>query len=348
MMNEFSFIEYLRKKVGTPGRVSVGIGDDAAVLSVAKGKQLVVSTDVIVENVDFICRTNKGARHNYRVIMPGTFMNPKKIGRKALAVNLSDIAAMGVSPTAFVISVGRPPYVADLWLKRFYDGLLALAKQYDVACVGGDFSSSREFFASITIFGEALPHQIVKRSGARAGDWIAVTGFLGGSILRHHYDFEPRVREGKILAREDFVSAMIDISDGLVQDLSHILKASKVGAVLDLDKIPVSSDAKKIARAVILRSGATKNLKPGSFAFCKAQDDEALLRALSDGEDFELLFTVPPWQKMMLEKVWRKKFPRVPLAWIGKIEGKMPRISWRQNGVRVPAPELLCKGFSHF
>lgn len=310
-MDEFSFIEYLKKKIPTHRRVCLGIGDDAAVLSVAKAKRLVVSTDVIVENVDFRAKV----------------LSPEQIGRKALAVNLSDIAAMGALPTAFVVSMGKPVSITTSWLQRFYNGLLALAKQYDIPCVGGDFSSSREFFASVTIFGEALAHQVIKRSGARPGDWIAVTGALGGSILKHHHAFKPRVHEGFFLADHIKPTAMIDISDGLVQDLSHILKASKVGAILDLEKIPVSSEAKKMA---------------------KGNGGKALERALSDGEDFELLFTVSSRQKTMLEKNWKKKFPRVPLAWIGKIEGKSPRISWRRDGEKIPSPKLFRKGFSHF
>lgn len=202
MMDEFAFIEYLKKKIPAHGRVCLGIGDDAAVLDIAKDKQLVVSTDVVVENVDFKIRV----------------LAPEKIGRKALAVNLSDMATMGALPRAFVVSIGKPTHISTAWLKYFYNGLLALAKQYDVSCVGGDFSRSKEFFASITIFGEVSPHHLVKRSGASPGDWIAVTGSLGGSLLRHHYDFTPRVREGIFIAEHITPTAMIDISDGLGQD----------------------------------------------------------------------------------------------------------------------------------
>ncbi|MDD5225853.1 MAG: thiamine-phosphate kinase [Candidatus Omnitrophica bacterium] len=311
MTNEFAFIEYLKKKIPESGRVSVGIGDDAAVLNVEKGKKLVVSTDAIVENVDFKIKD----------------MSPEKIGRKALAVNLSDIAAMGAKPVAFVITIGKPKYISETWLKHFYNGLLTLARQYDVACAGGDFSSSKEFFASVAIFGEASPHQIAKRSGAKPGDWTAVTGSLGGSIRRHHYDFTPRVSEGLFLANYVAPTAMIDISDGLVQDLTHILKASRVGAVLDIDKIPISSDAKKMA---------------------KGNGGKALVRALSDGENFELLFTVRSRQKRGLEKIWKKQFPKVPLNWIGKVERGVSRISWCRNGKRVAPPKLAGKGFCHF
>ncbi|MFA5160091.1 MAG: thiamine-phosphate kinase [Candidatus Omnitrophota bacterium] len=310
-MNEFSFIEYLKKKIPKSGRVSVGIGDDAAVMSVDKNKKLVVSTDVIVENVDFKIRA----------------LSPEKIGRKTLAVNLSDIAAMGASPAAFVISIGKPPYITTSWLKRFYKGLLALAKQYNIACIGGDFSKAKEFFASITIFGEASPHQIVKRSGARPGDWIAVTGALGGSFLRHHHDFMPRVLEGLFLVKHIKPTAMIDISDGLVQDLSHILKVSGVGAALDLDEIPVSRDARKISRG---------------------NEKKALTSALSDGEDFELLFTVSPRQKKMLGKIWKKEFSKVSLKWIGKIEGEKPVIRWLRNEKVVAMPKIFKQGFAHF
>jgi len=310
-MDEFSFIEYLKKKIPADPRVPVGIGDDAAVLRPASGYQIVVSTDVIVESVDFRIKN----------------LSPEKIGRKALAINLSDMASMGAKPVAFVITIGKPKHISETWLKHFYRGLLALAKEYDVACVGGDFSSSKEFFASVTIFGEALPHQIAKRSRARPGDWIAVTGALGGSILSHHHDFTPRIREGLFLVKYITPTAMIDISDGLVQDLSHVLKASKAGAVLDLDKIPVSRNAIKINRG---------------------NKEKALAGALSDGEDFELLFTVSSRKKGMLGNSWTKQFPKVPLTWIGEIVKGPSRITWRQSGKTAMAPELSKKGFSHF
>ncbi|HNX68788.1 MAG TPA: thiamine-phosphate kinase [Candidatus Omnitrophota bacterium] len=321
-MNEFSFIEYLKRQVPRVKHVPVGIGDDAAVIDVSAGKRLVVSTDAIVEGVDFTI--HQGAKHPRA---PGTLMSPGQIGRKALAINLSDMAAMGAKPVAFVITVGKPAYISTAWLKHFYGGLLKLARRYDVACAGGDFSSAKEMFASVTILGEVLPRHCVTRSGAMAGDWIAVTGALGGSILRHHHDFSPRVCEGLFLAHHITPTAMIDVSDGFVQDLSHILKASGVGAVLELEGIPVSSDAKRMA---------------------KGDRDKALAMALSDGEDFELLFTVPPWRKVMLEKLWKKEFPKVRLSWVGKIRGKTPVVTWQRNGKNIPKPKLYHKGFSHF
>lgn len=310
-MDEFALIKELTRKIPRARTAVLGIGDDAAVLRVAHGKQLVVSTDSIVENVDFVLKK----------------LSPEKVGRKALAINLSDMAAMGARPTAFVITIGKPRHISTAWLKRFYDGLLKLAKQYDVACIGGDFSSAKEFFASVTILGEVRWGRAVSRAGAKVGDWIGITGKLGGSILRKHYDFMPRVKEGKFLAGGKFANSMIDISDGLVQDLAHILKASKVGAVLNMDRIPVSSDANELS---------------------KDKAPQALNRALSDGEDFELLFTISPRKKAMLERSWKKRFPRAPLSWIGRIEEKKSRVRWMKNGKIVPAPKLSKTGYSHF
>lgn len=310
-MDEFSFIEYLRKKTARTARVPIGIGDDAAVLDVAEGKQLVVATDAIVDGVDFHIKK----------------LSPERIGRKALAINLSDLAAMGARPTAFVITIGKPVSVPPAWLFRFYGGLLRLAREYRVHCAGGDISRSEKFFANVTIFGEVAKGKAVTRSGALKGDWIAVSGNLGGSLLRHHHAFTPRLLEADFLARKKFATAMIDVSDGLVQDLRHILKASKTGARLELDSVPVSWDARKMAGG---------------------KRDKALARALSDGEDFELLFTVRPGRKRELERVWPRRFPRVPLSWIGRVEGKTPRIFWERNGKAVPEPVAAGKGFAHF
>lgn len=310
-MDEFTFIERLKKRVPISSRVPLGIGDDAALLNIAKGRQLAVSTDAIVENVDFRMKA----------------LSPEKIGRKALAINLSDLAAMGAVPLACVVTIGKPVSVTPAWLFRFYDGFLRLARQYGVVCAGGDFSRSKEFFANVTILGEIQKGKARTRSGAIGGEWIAVTGTLGGSLRRHHYNFTPRLREGDFLAQNNFATAMIDVSDGLVQDLSHILKKSKVGARLELGEIPVSRDARVMA------------------AFDKAR---ALERALTDGEDFELLFTVRPHDKERLGKAWSKLFPKVPLSWIGRIEGKVSKIHWCLKGKTVPAPRLKNKGFAHF
>ena len=210
-------------------------------------------------------------------------------GRKALAINLSDLAAMGAEPTAFLIALGISSSMKKSWILRFYKGMMDLAKQYNVKCVGGDITRAKEFFVSITLIGQAKQEEIIRRAGARNGDWIAVTGNLGGSILKHHYSFEPRIKEARFLTTQFRPTSMIDISDGFLQDLEHILKASGVSAEIHLDKIPVSQDARNLESA------------------------------LTGGEDFELLFTMPQNTKSALEKVWAKKFPKVQLSWVGKI-----------------------------
>lgn len=307
-MDEFTLIEKIKKKIPRLRHAALGVGDDAAVLKNAGAGDWVVSTDMLVEGVDFILDE----------------LSPERIGRKALAVNLSDLAAMGAVPLAFVISIGKPKHVSAGWVLRFYDGLLKLARQFKTDCVGGDLSGAREFSVSVTVLGKT--RRAVMRGGAKAGDWIGVTGKLGGSILRHHWAFSPRIREGKFLAERRFANAMIDISDGLYQDLRHILKASRMGAEVALDRIPIAADA--------LRSS-------------RGDRTAALERALTEGEDFELLFTASPGSKARLGRVWKDRFRGVPLTWIGKIVKGDPAVRWLSGGKCVRL-FLASKGFRHF
>ncbi|MBI4387821.1 MAG: thiamine-monophosphate kinase, partial [Candidatus Omnitrophica bacterium] len=266
-IGEFGLIDRIRKKVRTFQNVYVGIGDDAALLKEEKGLSL-LTMDLMVEGVDFSFRSAQ----------------PEEVGRKALAINLSDAAAMGAGPEAALVGLVLPRSTSLKSIDQFYKGLLTLAKKFRVSVVGGDLSRGPAWMISVALFGRVTHGRPVLRSGAKPGDIICVTGALGGAILKKHLHFEPRVHEGKFLAREG-VRAMIDVSDGLIQDLEHILWASKVGAKLSLDQIPISKDAWKLAK---------QNRK------------RALTRALSDGEDFELLCTVPPavWKK--LERNWKK------------------------------------------
>ncbi len=308
-MDEFAFIEKLRKRVPRSKHVLKGIGDDAAVLKGVGRGSLVIATDMLVEGVDFVLGK----------------LSPEKIGRKALAVNLSDLAAMGAEPFVFVLSVGKPEYITVKWLDRFYDGMLKLAEECEIGCVGGDFSRSKEFSASVTVLGRAVDP--VLRSGAKSGDYVGVTGVLGGSIRRHHYSFLPRLREGKFLAGAGRVNSMIDISDGLIQDLEHILHASGKTAELNLDLIPVSRDA---------------------LALTSGRGAAALERALTDGEDFELLFTISAEGKTRIENGWKKRFPEVPLSWIGKISSGAPTVRYFSGGKRIALTHLRKKGYRHF
>jgi thiamine-monophosphate kinase len=272
---------------------------------------LAVSPDSIVEGVAF--RMEKLA--------------PEWVGRKALAVSLSDMAAMGAKPVGFVVAVGMPRKVSEKWLMLFQRGMMGLARAYSTPCLGGDISRAKQFFSAVTVFGEAGPAGVVLRKTARIGDWIGVTGSLGGSILNHHYRFSPRVQEGMFLAARFRPHAMIDISDGLLQDLGHVLRSSNAGAELDFAHIPVSRDAKRLS---------------------KKRKELAYERALTDGEDFELLFTLAPARAKKLSLEWNKYFPRVRLSWIGKIIRGAETIRWTQNGRVVPAPQLKKKGFEHF
>lgn len=312
MISEFDLIRELVRELPKKLQGKIGIGDDAGILRFGAGPEIVFSTDAIVEDVDFRMKMNR----------------PEWVGRKALAVNLSDMAAMGARPLAFVIALGVSPRVSLDWIKRFYRGLTPLMRRYGLECLGGDVSRSKTFFASVSMIGKCCKGKAILRSGARPGDWIGVTGRLGGSILRHQFLFTPRVDEAVYLAENFSLSSMIDISDGLAQDLEHILKSSGVFANVDATKIPVSRDAVKLSRS---RYAA------------------AFHHAVSDGEDFELLFTVPQREQDKLDRAWGKRFPAVPLSWIGRIQKGKPRIEWKRGSERIKSPLIgRAKGFAHF
>jgi thiamine-monophosphate kinase len=235
--------------------VLVGPGDDTAVLSPST-RPLLVTTDMLLEGSCF------------RLAEAG----PRRVGRKAMAVNLSDIAAMAGVPTSAVVSVGLPRSGGCDLAEQLYVGMREVADAFEVPIVGGDTNSWDGGLAiAITMLGEATARGPVLRSGAKVGDWIMVTGPLGGSILGHHLDFTPRVAEALYLHRLADLHAMIDLSDGLAKDLHHICEESRCGAVLFAKAIPIANAAKELA----------------------AKDGRSTLdHALADGEDFELVFTV--------------------------------------------------------
>jgi thiamine-monophosphate kinase len=257
-----------------------GIGDDCAVLSPNPRRQLVTTDPVIY------------GRHFDDAVPPDA------VGRKLLKRNLSDLAAMGARPTAAVIALALDPRVRIRWLERFYRGLAAAARRFDVLIVGGDVAQGDGFLgAFLTLFGEAAGPRIVPRTGARAGDWIYVTGTLGGSLLGRHWQFTPRLAEGAWLARRREVRAMMDVSDGLAKDL-HALTPPGTKPALDATAIPISSDARTRAR----RTGRTP-----------------LQHALCDGEDYELVFAVGhKADRASLVRAWRRTFPRLRLSRIGQ------------------------------
>src|SRR3989338_7630111 len=279
-IGEFALIDRLRKVFPAGKDVICGIGDDAAVYSASKNRYQLLAIDTIVEDIDFEIRK----------------IPPEMIGRKALAINLSDIAAMGGIPKIAVVSLVLPAKTQVQFIERFADGLKKLAKQYNVSIVGGDLSRGPCLCATVAITGEIDPGHVILRKGSKPGDLIFVTGSLGGSILGKHFQLTPRVAEGQFLS-EFGISAMIDISDGLIQDLNHLISGNRLGYVLYERKIPISEAAKRLSR---------KDRKSG------------LHHAFYDGEDFELLFTVARKKKEQLERLWKRLFC-TPLTHIGEV-----------------------------
>lgn len=257
--SEFRLIESFRATARTTAGVLTGIGDDTAVVAASNGHVL-LATDMLLEGVHFDLST----------------ATPRQIGRKVLAVNLSDVAAMAGTPGYALVSFALPRRLPTEDSSRFaselFAGIQELAGQFDTAVVGGDTNSwEGPLVINVALTGEVPANGAVCRKGARPGDWIFVTGDLGGSISGHHLEFIPRVREAKILSETCQLRSMIDVSDGLVADLYHVLEESGVGAVLHEEAIPISQEA------------------------AEQQDGRSPLEhALGDGEDFELLFTVSP------------------------------------------------------
>ena len=284
-MNEFELIARLTKSLPTNETVVAGAGDDCAVLDLGiPGKLVLFKTDAVVEGIHFTRGTP-----------------PEKIGRKALARCLSDIAAMAGTPTAALVTIALPKYFDAEFAVKIYDGLVAQAEQYGVAVVGGETTSNPErILISISLLGTVPRGKQVLRSGAKVGDAIFVTGELGGSLGGRHLEFEPRLDEGRWLAGHFQLHTLMDLSDGLAGDLRHILNASNVGAEILKAAVPVS-------RAAKLRAKENSAAKP------------AFVAALTDGEDFELLFTIASKDAVKLLDAWKKQFPRLKLSCIGKI-----------------------------
>lgn len=225
----------------------MGIGDDTAVLRPGVGKDLLFTTDMLIED------------HHFRLGEASAF----QIGWKAMAVNVSDIAAMGGQPTGAVVAVGFPKNTRPRFARELYRGLEAVSKKFGITIAGGDTNAARKLTVCVALLGEAPKGRPILRSHAKVGDKIFVTGALGGSLASgKHLRFMPKIQESQFLTDNFKLHAMIDISDGLSSDLGRILEESGVGAVIEEKKIPVSSNAQGIAGA------------------------------LNDGEDFELLFTL--------------------------------------------------------
>ncbi|MFA5429815.1 MAG: thiamine-phosphate kinase [Candidatus Omnitrophota bacterium] len=245
-LGEFGLIRRLTKGLKADASVAVGPGDDCAAIRVSAKEYLLLTADMLVEGVDFF---------------PGE--RPELVGRKALAVSLSDIAACGGTPRYALVSLGSPAACPYDRVAGIFNGMKRLATRYNVNIVGGDISRCAKLALNISVAGFVAKRRLVTRSGAKSGDVIFVSGSLGGSIKGRHLRFTPRVREAAYLTANFKVTSMIDVSDGLWQDLGHLMSASGTGAVIYADRLPLS--------------GAASGIED----------------ALSSGEDFELLFTMP-------------------------------------------------------
>jgi thiamine-monophosphate kinase len=288
-MNEFELIAKLTKSLPTNESVVSGAGDDCAVLDFGLPEKLILfKTDAVVEGFHFTRETP-----------------PEKIGRKALARCLSDIAAMAGTPVAALVTIALPEKFDAEFVAKIYDGLNSLAEKSGVAIVGGETTTNPgRILISIALLGTVARGKQILRSGAKVGDAIFVTGELGGSLAEKHLEFEPRLAEARWLAEHFAIHAMIDLSDGLAGDLRHLLKAGGVGAELLKSAVPVSRAAKQAEKRL---AGTLAPPKP------------AFAAALTDGEDFELLFTVAAKSAVKLLDAWKKKFPKLKLSCIGKI-----------------------------
>ena len=300
MKPEFSLIDWIRQQQSSSAALEVGIGDDGAVI-LPQDSRTVVVADMLMEGTHFV--------------FPDA--SPQLAGRKALAVNLSDMAAMLAIPELAFVSLALPRTNGREIGEGVMEGLQALADEYDVVVAGGDTNAwDGPLVINVTVTGQS--ESPVLRSTAKAGDWIFVTGQLGGSIRGHHLNFNPRVREAfEIRDAVDSIHAMIDLSDGLSSDLHHILSSSKVGAEIFAQRIPISS-------------------RVTEEAF-----EKSLQHALNDGEDFELLFTVS-------EDTGRKLLQRTfdfDLTHIGQITPRANELTIEYaDGARRNLP---AGGFSH-
>ncbi len=293
-VGEFGLIGRIAGKIKCDRSVIRGIGDDAAVISYTKNKHLLLTTDMLVEGVHF--RRQEASF--------------SQIGRKALAVNISDIAAMGGIPKYAVISAGFPKRLSLRAVDEIMRGIEALAKEYSVNIVGGDTVRAEKIVLSISLLGEVKAANLTLRSGARAGDLIFVTGSLGGSRSLKQFNFNPRLKEAQRIIERFSPTAMIDVSDGLASDLQRIAEQSKVGAVIFEQLIPFSRGA-------------------------------SLKKALYQGEDFELLFTV---SLQSARKFYKKD--QLPITCIGKIVERKKGLVLIDKQARMAS--LRQKGFRHF
>ena len=328
-IGEFGFIESIKKECITSLKgVIKGIGDDCAVFGPYSGRVLLFTTDMLVEDIHFL--RDK--------------LTPYQLGWKAIAVNLSDIAAMGGRPLYILISLAIPAKTNVELIQDLYKGMKDICEHYTVNILGGDtVASPDKLIINISLIGDAKEEEVIYRSGARSGDKIYLTGNVGDSsaglkilkneisppnsigshFIKVHNEPEPLIETGRIIATSGLASAMIDLSDGLLSDLGHICKESGVGAMLFRSKIPLSSELTLLA--------SRTRFNP-------------LDLALSGGEDYILLVTVHEANSKDFELLFKDKRPSL-LYLIGEIR--------EEEGIRIvnddgSIEEIDIRGFNHF
>ncbi len=326
-IGEFDFIAQIQKQFPSKHDfVSLGIGDDAAAFFPSQSCLSLLTTDTLIEGIHF----------------SRAYSSFEQVGMKAVAVNLSDIAAMGGRPRSFLISLGIPNNIGFLDLKQLYRGIKKASRPLDLALIGGNTTrTSGPFFIAITLYGELPKKQMIARHTAKVGDAIYVTGTLGDAaagldclkegravkgysqLIRRQRCPQARTTEGMCIAKTGIASAMIDISDGLSADLGHIMNQSGVGAELTRTQIPLSPALKRYA----------KENKMDAFDF-----------ALYGGEDYELLFCVPPGKENKLVQLIKSDL--LQATRIGKICSKKEGLFTR--GVDKKRQALRTKGYDHF
>lgn len=324
-LTEFQLIERIKQNVPRDGPLVIcGIGDDCAVLKKKKGLYELITTDCLVEDIHFKLK----------------YFTPFELGKKAFAVSASDIAAMGGRPLTSVITLGIPSSFSENWIESFYDGFRHDAEEYNVSVVGGDITRSPKFFwVNVCQMGEVRESRCKFRKGAFDGDKIFVSGPLGSSamgyhLLQHkkvgespfvraHKTPHPKIQAGEFLAKQAGVTSMIDISDGLIADLSHILELSRVGAEVFFEKIPCEETLADTAH----RFGVSLQ--------------EVIL---GGGEDYELLFTVNPQDaKNFVRRSKKAGFNFYPVGVIVSQEKGMKVIDKKGDALKE-----IPKGYDHF
>jgi thiamine-monophosphate kinase len=325
-IGEFGLIDLIKQDtLVQPGNVVIGIGDDAAVLRPTPHKLQLLTTDMLAENVHFNLQTT----------------SPWQLGYKSMAVNFSDIAAMGGEPKHAVVSLALTKQTSAEFIISLYEGMKAICREYQVNIVGGDtVSSSSGLFINVAVLGEVEPERVLRRSGAKVGDLILVTGTLGNSSagldvltygVKDSYEFAGKLVEAHLtphpqvqVARElGFygASSMDDISDGLASEANEIAIASKVGMKIYAEKIPLLAE-----------------LRQAAAAFNKS----ALEYALYGGEDFQLLFTLPPERFSTLPAT----LAAVGLTVIGEVVDAAVGVVLVSECGRITGLEP--KGYNHF